>query len=150
MKKIRFATEDDIEIISKIANKNTKELGFVMKVALKESILRNFLKVCEYNDKIVGFVNFRKRKDGITIIYELCVLKEFRGKGLGKMLIDSLPTPIILKCPVDNLSNKFYSKIGFNLIEVQNGRKRKLNVWLKKDENDEIKIMKQVSLFEEE
>lgn len=149
--KIRLATNEDIDLISKIANKNSKELGFVMKVALRESVLRESLIVCEYYDEVVGFCHFRKRKDGITIIYELCIKKEFRGKGLGKMLIDFLPTPIILKCPIDNLSNKFYEHNNFILLRTEKGKKRELNVWKKeKDIIMETSLENQLKLLEEE
>lgn len=127
---IRLAIENDIDTISKIAGKSSKEIGFVMKVAMKEAIAKNSLIVVERNKEIVGFCKFNKRKkDGVTVIYEICVLKEYRGLGYGKQMIDELDRPIELKCPVDNASNKFYQAIGCELVETVPGRKRALNVW---------------------
>lgn len=77
-----------------------------------------------------AFCHWHKRKDGISIIYEICVADEARGKGLGRKMIDLLPLPIRLKCPVDNESNKFYEHLGFKLVGIVPGRKRKLNIWL--------------------
>ena len=127
---IRLATEKDIDTISKIASKSSKEIGFVMKVAMKEAITKDSLIVVERNREVVGFCKFNKRKkDGVTVIYEICVLKEYRGLGYGKQMINYLTKPIELKCPVDNASNKFYEGIGCKLVETVPGRKRALNVW---------------------
>lgn len=127
---IRLATEQDIDTISKIASKSSKEIGFVMKVAMKEAIKKDSLIVYERNRQVVGFCKFNKRKkDGVTVIYEICVLKEFRGLGYGRMMVEYLDRPIELKCPVDNASNKFYKAIGAELVETVPGRKRELNIW---------------------
>ena len=127
---IRLATEQDIDTISKIASKSSKEIGFVMKVAMKEAITKDSLIVVERNKQVIGFCKFNKRKkDGVTVIYEVCVLKEYRGMGYGKQMINYLDKPIELKCPVDNASNKFYQGIGCELVETVPGRKRALNVW---------------------
>lgn len=127
---IRLATEKDIDTIAKIASKSSKEIGFVMKVAMKEAITKDSLIVVERNKEIIGFCKFNKRKkDGVTVIYEICVLKEYRGLGYGKQMIDELDRPIELKCPIDNASNNFYKGIGCQLVETVPGRKRALNVW---------------------
>lgn len=127
---IRLATEQDIDTIAKIASKSSKEIGFVMKVAMKEAITKDSLIVVERNKEIIGFCKFnRRKKDGVTVIYEICVLKEYRGLGYGKQMINYLNKPIELKCPVDNASNKFYQGIGCELVETVPGRKRALNVW---------------------
>lgn len=127
---IRLATEQDIDTIAKIAAKNSKELGFVMKVALKNSIAKDSLLVAEKEGRVIGFCNYNKRKrDGVSVIYEICVSKDFRGLGYAKKMIDKLDRPIQLKCPVDNESNNFYKAIGCELVETVEGRKRALNVW---------------------
>lgn len=126
---VRLATLDDISDIKKIADKNSKEIGFVLRPALEEHCKKNTLLVCEFDDKIAGFCNYHHRKDGINVIYEICVSKDFRNKGLAKELINSVPRPIRLKCPVDNESNKFYQHIGAKLVETVPGRKRDLNIY---------------------
>lgn len=127
---IRLANESDIERIQKIARKSSKEVGFVMRDALKNSIKKDSLIVIEDNDGVVGFCNFNKRKkDSVTVIYEICVLKEFRRLGYGKQMIDYLDRPIQLKCPATNESNEFYKNIGCELVDTVPGRKQDLNIW---------------------
>lgn len=130
MVKVRYAEEDELLETQKVARQYLSKVGFVRLASLKEHQEKKTLKVIEVDGKIVGFVNFYLRKDGWTVIYELAVLKEFTNKGYARKLIESLPKPIRLKCPVDNESNEFYRHIGFTLLETVKGRKRDLNVWL--------------------
>lgn len=123
---IRYAKISDIDRIKIIADKNKKYIGFIIKGALVDSI--NFDRLL-IEDCSGSFCHFRKRRDGVTVIYEICVPQEFNGMGIGRMLINALSTPIQLKCPVDNVSNGFYEHIGFCLIGKEQGKKRELNVW---------------------
>lgn len=126
---VRLATLEDIDEIKKIADKHTKEIGFVLRPSLEEHCKNGTLLVYEIDGMIAGFVNYHHRKDKINTIYEICVSDNFRHRGIGKLLIDKVPRPIRLKCPVDNESNKFYIYIGAKLIETVPGKKRDLNVY---------------------
>lgn len=129
---IRTGIKEDIKVISKIASKYSKEIGFVMKVVLEESCETRTLYTILYKNEIVGFCNFNIRnKDKVCVIYEICIDEKCRGLGLAKKTIELLPKPIQLKCPIDNKSNKFYEGIGFTKIDIEKGRKRPLNVWRK-------------------
>lgn len=129
---IRTGIKEDIEAISKIASKYSKEIGFVMKVVLEESCETKTLYTVLYKNEIVGFCNFNIRnKDKVCVIYEICIDEKCRGLGLAKKTIELLPKPIQLKCPIDNKSNKFYEGIGFTKIDIEKGKKRPLNVWRK-------------------
>ena len=127
---IRKANLDDIDKIKEIADNNTHEIGFVLKPALEEHCKKESLIVAVQGDKVLGFCNYNKRKkDGVNVIYEVCTDKKYRGNGIGRALLNSIERPIVLKCPVDNESNEFYKHYGFNLIDVEEGKNRKLNVW---------------------
>lgn len=105
---VRKATLQDIDSIKRIADKHTKEIGFVLKPALEKHCREGTLLVFETGGEISGFCNYHHRKDGINVIYEICVSDNSRHQGIGKALIDKVPKPVQLKCPVDNESNKFY------------------------------------------
>lgn len=45
------------------------------------------------------------------------------------MLLNSVPSPIQLKCTVDNSANEFYRTCGFKHVTTEQGKKRFLNVW---------------------
>lgn len=126
---LRYASEDDISGIKAISNKYKDELGFVNSTALKESIKRNELFVAVINEGVVGFVNFRHRRDGWHTIYEIAVHPAFRERRIGAALLESVPRPRQLKCTIDNPANEFYQKSGMTLTRTEPGRKRQLHVW---------------------
>lgn len=124
-----------------IASKFSKELGFVNNAALKESLGKQCLEVIPD----IGFVHWHHRQDGQTTIYSLAVLKQCQGQGWGRLLFyrvlcaaieyrsqherDKLKFLIVAKCPQDLPSNDFYLSLGFELIGVEPGKKRALNIW---------------------
>lgn len=131
--KIRKATNADIGGILSISRQYPRELDFVRRVSLEDSLGRNSLLVADYFDTpCVGFVNYRTRRDGWSVIYEIATHKNFLRKGVGSFLLNAVPFPVKLKCPVDNESNKFYAQEGMTLENTERGRKRELNVWSKR------------------
>lgn len=128
--RVRRADVKDIPYIEIIARQYPKELGFVRRVALEDSIKRKTLLVADYWDqRCVGFVNYRARKDGWNTIYEIGTHRDYHGRGVGRFLVDAVPCPTRLKCTVDNSANEFYKKSHFTLVDTEVGRKRQLNVW---------------------
>ena len=130
MYSIRVARHEDLSSIKKIADANKKEIGFIVRPILIASIQNNELLVAQKEDGcIVGFVRSHQRLDGWNTIYEICVSADFRGEGIGKHLLSKIQKPIRLKCPEDNKANAFYEHLGFLLVSIENGKKRKLNIW---------------------
>lgn len=124
---IRQAVDDDIGKIKQVAQRYAKQIGFILRPALVEAIKRGTLL---FHEDSGSFCHYRiRQKDSVVVIYEICVPVEFRKNGIAKAMVDFLPRPIQLKCPVDNESNNFYEHMGFTLIAVEKGKKRKLNVW---------------------
>lgn len=127
---VRRAVVEDIPYIETTAGQHSRELGFVRRVALEDSIKRNTLLVADYWDQqCVGFVNYRARKNGWNTIYEIGTHRDYQGRGIGRFLVDAVPCPTRLKCTVDNPANEFYEKSHFTLVDTEDGRKRQLNVW---------------------
>lgn len=129
---IRLADIDDIDEIKKIADQNKKEIGFILWPIMTASAKANELFVAFCQNQVAGFIRWHKRKDGWSTVYEICVDEKFRKIGIGKKLLSRIPKPIRLKCPIDNESNTFYKRLGFTLTGQEPGKKRKLNVWIKK------------------
>lgn len=130
---IRYATIPDLDAIKGLADANKGTLGFVLRPALLEAIAHRWVLVAEQDSQIVGFCNFRHRRDGQTTIYEICVAEAHRGTGIGRALITALcqecTSCIRLKAVVGIPANEFYQRMGFVLESVQSGKKRSLNVW---------------------
>lgn len=134
---IRLATSADLPAIKAIADANRDSLGFVIRAALSEHIARGWLYVAVYDNLISGFVNFRRRKDGWTVIYEICVATTIRGHGIGGQLLSKVYATDLdqgrrglrLKCPVDSLANNFYAALGLRRIGLEPGKRRELVLW---------------------
>jgi ribosomal protein S18 acetylase RimI-like enzyme len=141
--KIRNGTVSDIHVVKKIADQNSRSLGFLMRAALEESIGQNWLKVAVVQNTISGFVRYRMRRDMVLKIYEICVAQEFRGRSLGRLLIGELcqegfklkATRIELRCPEELPANRFYEKMGFKITKIDKGKNRRLINWALKLES---------------
>lgn len=135
--RIRPANLDDLDAVKQIADHHKDELGFVPRPALVRSVDRQQLFVAENNAELVGFVDFRHRRDGQTTLYHLAVRSEHRGQGIGRALISALADDsqrqgksyIQLKCPEALPANTFYESLGFQPIGVEKGNRRPLVVW---------------------
>jgi ribosomal protein S18 acetylase RimI-like enzyme len=123
---LRLAHNDEIDTIKRVAAKHTRELGFILRPALEEAVRRGELL---FDQGTGAFCHYHRRRDGVTVIYEICVPPEARGRGIGRTMVDMLLCPVQCKCPEDNASNGFYEHIGFTRVAVEPGKKRKLNVW---------------------
>lgn len=126
---IRKGTMGDVDLCQRLTRKHSKWFPFVMKSSLREAVLRGELHVAEQDGVFVGFVSFRCCRDGWQTVYELAVDDEYAKSGAGRNLLYSVPTPIRLKCPVDNhRANRFYADAGMKMVELLPA-KRPLCLW---------------------
>ncbi len=132
------ATLADLDEIKRIVDDHKQELGFVIRPALAHSIDKSELIVAKLSsERVVGFAHYRHRKDGQTTLYNLVVIDEFRRKSIATRLIEALEAEartlgqqfILLKCPSDLIANHFYKAIGYELIDLEDGKHKRLNIW---------------------
>jgi ribosomal protein S18 acetylase RimI-like enzyme len=115
---IRKARLGDKEAIAKLWRKEGDFLGALYMGALKERIEKRMVNVYEQNGQVLGFVEYRLRRDGMTVIYHIAVDKQHRGKGIGLALMNSLSLPIRLKVTADNhAAIRFYEQYGMACAE---------------------------------
>jgi len=134
---IRPAICTDLDAIKAIADANRDSLGFVIRSALTEHIIRGWLHVAVCDNLIAGFVNFRPRKDGWTVIYEICVAEASREQGIGGKLLSTVYAADVkmgrlglrLKCPSGSSANDFYAAMGLRRIGIEPGKRRELVLW---------------------
>lgn len=127
---IRKGTPADAEACQKMTRQHPESFPFVMLSSLREAAVKDSLYLARVDGELVGFVSFRACRDGWQTIYELCVDEAWRGKGVGRMLLYAVPTPIRLKCPTDlEASNRFYANAGMTLLGQDVTKKRPLNLW---------------------
>ncbi len=135
--RVRQSTIEDIPALKAIADANRPTLGFLMRSAFAESVVARWVLVAERDSRLLGFVRYRHRRNEQTTIYELCVAQDYRGQGIGRLLIEALAqeaqergkSHIQLKAVTGIAANGFYEHLGFALIGVETGKKRALNVW---------------------
>lgn len=128
---IRWGLERDLPAIKRIAAHYRAELGFVMLPSLREAVARRSLYVAtDSAGTVQGFVNSRKRKDGVSVIYEIAVSPEWRGKRIGAALLAAVPNPKRLKVTQDNArAIRFYEGAGLTRTSAEPGRNRPLYVY---------------------
>lgn len=136
---VRFAVDQDVDSIKKIAGQHSKQLGYVNPAALKDtSIPRRNLVVAvqreqtdgSSNEQILGFVNYRACRDGWQTVYHLGVDRAFKGQHIGAGLLSAVPSPVRLHCLVENTpANAFYKAQGFIHAGIDKGNKRPNNIW---------------------
>ncbi len=135
---LRKANLSALDGIKNLADQYKVELGFVVRGALAKSIETSELMVAiEHDGEIVGFIQYRHRKDKQTTLYNIAVASSHQRQNIGRQLIDRLGDEarerekefILLKCPSQLPANDFYQEYGFILHTVEVGKKRALNVW---------------------
>lgn len=131
---IRPGTPADAELCQQMTRQHRNAFPFVTLPSLRECAERGGLFIAVIEGIPAGFVSFRACRDGWQTIYELCVLPEWEGLGVGRALLYAVPCPIRLKCPVDLKANGFYSNAGMMLERVETERhgktlSRPLNIW---------------------
>jgi GNAT superfamily N-acetyltransferase len=132
---IRLGTVDDMDVLLGILRQQERLhkgcLGFPPPRAFRDALEDRRVHVALLADRIVGLVEYWRRRDGIQTIYHLAVLPEAEGDGVGRNLLYSVECPIRLKCPQvvnkdeENPANKFYAHAG--LICTSNDER--LNTW---------------------
>lgn len=124
---IERATGNDLPAVERIGRAYPRELGWVRRVALQEALARGTLLVARWSGAVVGYCEYRVRKDGWRTIYS--VATQIQQLGIGRALVDAVGAPVRLKCPVDSAANGFYRAMRFTLVATEPGKKRALNVW---------------------
>jgi len=135
--RISSAEERDVFAVKEIADEHRVDFGFIPRAAFSEAVNKGWLLVAKIDDVLVGFVRFRHRRDKTTTLYEIAVANHIKRQGIGRALIHSLieharqhnQLDIKLKCPVNLPANHFYSVLGFELVRVDKGKRRELNMW---------------------
>jgi ribosomal protein S18 acetylase RimI-like enzyme len=92
-------------------------------------------------DRVIGFVVFSHQslwEQENTTVYYLCTSKDYRGQGVGKLLMEAVASDarirgkkaIDLKCPAQAPANFFYKSIGYRLWRSETDPQGcRLNIW---------------------
>ena len=137
------ATVADLNRITEIAHKtwpltygeilSPAQLEYMLNAFYSDAALRTNIKnghefiLAKEEDIILGFASFEHHyEDGNTTkIHKIYILPETQGKGIGKLLIDTITqfakennsTSLLLNVNRFNIALTFYQKLGFKIIE---------------------------------
>jgi GNAT superfamily N-acetyltransferase len=157
---IRYAHYSDFEKVYKFLDNNfTKEgYGFLHKSQIETEIMKSRVIIAVHENDIVG------TRIGIGKLWNMSVSKEYRGKSIGRRLIEFYkPDVIRVKSnPVGHLSKHqkenfvnpegFYEKLGYKMygydygknfyagekdgkrIHIQQGEKKHIKIYVKDEE----------------
>lgn len=131
---VRIGRLEDVPECKAIADSMRQQLGFVRRPALMAAAEIGELLVVEIDSVVVGFCHYHLRRDRTVTVYEIAVVPERQGCGLGRELIAAIErntrSPLVrARCPVDSDSNGFYAALGFAVAGVEPGKRRPLNRW---------------------
>ena len=129
MIQILYAKETDFDYIYKLLSKNSKLLGFVHPMEIREAIKNNKIIVTLLDNQLCGFCIFNplKKISNLLTIQVICVDSNFRGKHIASDMInflkDKYKRDIRATCVKDSDSEKFWSKVAIKYDESP-GKKR--------------------------
>ncbi|RVT76523.1 GNAT family N-acetyltransferase [Flavobacterium sufflavum] len=140
---ITKATVADLKIITEIAHKtwpltygeilSQVQLEYMLNAFYSDEALRANMEnghefiLAKEDDICLGFASFEHhyKNENTTRIHKIYILPETQGKGIGKLLIDSVAqfakennaTTLLLNVNRFNKALTFYQKQGFEIIE---------------------------------
>jgi ribosomal protein S18 acetylase RimI-like enzyme len=141
---VQEASGEDAPDILALADVHRDELGAIIQHRqwLLQQVEREGVFVAKSGEgKVIGFVVFSHqslREQENTTVYYLCTSKDYRGQGVGKLLMQAVASDarirgkraIDLKCPAHAPANHFYKSIGYKLGQSETDREgNRLNIW---------------------
>ena len=89
-------------------------------------------------EKLVGWIFIGGEKVEKTL-YNLIIHPKYRGRNIGGTLIEKLK-PKIIRSKTDQATGdptEFYKKMGYEVTEMKQGRKKKINIMRKSESKSE-------------
>lgn len=129
MLEIKYACEDNFDFIYQLSSKNSKLLGFVHPMEIREAIKNKKVIISIIDNKLCGFCIFNplKKVSNLLTVQVICIVDEFRGNGIAKEMLNFLKNTykrdIKATCVKDSDSEKFWSKVAKKYEELP-GKKR--------------------------
>lgn len=129
---INKATSADAEWIKKLYAENKNEIGSFNLFYSWEDYLKGKGWFYTIEDKAFVRITYSSQKK-MYVVQEIAVAKSARGQGLGAILMNAVPKPVMLKCNQDNTGgNSFYEKIGMTKAGTTATKKgNPQNIWVK-------------------
>lgn len=116
----RLATLADYDAIHTIEATASRELGSRYPARMKRSIDNGKVTVVETDGQVIGFVEWNNPQRGVNIgwyvVYKIAVLPAYRNLGIGRHLLQTVGTPMLLQCKYGTAANEFYQGVGMEWV----------------------------------
>ena len=115
---IVYANESDFDYVYKLSSKNSKLLGFVHPMEIRDAISKQKIIISKLDGEVCGFCIFNplKKNPSMLTVQIICVDDNFRGNGIGKAIIEFLKKTyrrnIKATCVKDTTSELFWQKVA--------------------------------------
>ncbi len=128
--KVKFSklTSDDLRHVDELMRSNSQTLGFLPAAALSEYLQKGRVLGAKIDgDRLIGYLLYSSSQSRFRIV-QLCVSKEFRGRGVASQLLEELKgvattqSFITLSCRRDFPAHSMWPRLGFVPIEEKRGR----------------------------
>ena len=114
IRKVKKSDIDSItELFNSISDEDKKFLAYNNKASLIKQIIKTerHCYVAVYNNNIVGFLRESGRPEGFSLLEEIVVLPEYRGKRIATKLLDYYHKEFNKNLAKTNASNKKMIKL---------------------------------------
>lgn len=118
-----------IKQVIQLADANKKTLGFLPASVIEERCLNGNGFVCMQGDVLVGYIlSSHLKRTHIIRIHHFCISKDVRRSGVAVTLFNEFKKTlhsafyIELSCRVDYGIDKFWNKLGFQIVRAREGR----------------------------
>lgn len=86
--------------------------------------------VAKSGDRVVGFINFNKNKDGYSVVHYRVTHPDYQRMGIALGLTRYVPPPYFAKCKLDNLPiQALYRKLGMVCVGVETRQNKKGKIY---------------------
>ena len=121
-------TSDDLGDVDVLMKRNSRTLGFLPTEALTDYLRRGCVLGARIGgDRLIGYLLYAPSQNRFRIV-QLCVLEEFRGRGIASLLLEKLKSvattqsAITLSCRRDFPAHHMWPRLGFVSIGERPGR----------------------------
>lgn len=123
----RPATQDDLPKILAFTDIFLRRSWLVRREYANDHVDHSWIVLDQ--EKLVGWAMITGKKVGRTL-YNLIVHPKYRSRHIGATLITALK-PDVIRSKTDQATGdptEFYKKMGYEVIEMRRGRKKKINI----------------------
>lgn len=94
--------------------------------SIRDSARKRHIIVAKDGDRVAGFINFNKNKEGYSVIHYSVTSPDYQRRGIALALTRHVPPPWFAKCKLDNEPiQALHKKLGMVCVGVETRHTKK-------------------------